>query len=266
MTAKLLVVLFWISAAVMLPAEKYYVTFVKGNVLVEKTRKPLKVGDVLNPEDKLIFKDKTAKASFISPGKGRFDLNSNASKVNGQNELLAIVKSSLVPASSTYHLSTRALIFEGYDPATYFSSTATKGRILLIRSEVLAIKPSYKLDGNNFFFLQFISEGRTITRKIDHTDKGLLFSDHLFLDGSGAMANTVSLCYQTNASGTPRSSVVASFIPVLAGKEDISAQLKLIDQILGISDKKKLKAELSNHIFDNYGKIGSEELSRIFGI
>ena len=266
MTAKLLVVLFWISAAVILPAEKYYVTFVKGNVLVEKTRKPLKVGDALNPEDKLIFSDKSARVSFISPGKGRFDINPQAVKSGSKGELLAIVKSALIPASSTYHLSTRSLIFDGYDPRTYFTSSATHGRILLIKSEPLPINPSYKLDAVNFFFIQFTAEGKTITRKVDQNEKGIIFSDKLFLNPSGTVAEKVSLCYQTNISGTARSSVVAAFTPVLAAKEEIIGQIELMREMLGITDKKKLKTELSNHIFDNYGKAGEEVLNSMFGI
>lgn len=266
MTAKLLAVLFWISAAVIMPAEKYYVTFVKGNVLVEKSRKPLKVGDALNPEDKLIFSDKTAKVSFISPGKGRFDINPQAVKSGSKGELLAVVKASLIPASSTYHLSTRSLIFDGYDPRTYFTSSATQDRILLIKSEPLPVKPSYKLNTANFFFIQFTAEGKTITRKVEHNEKGIIFSDTLFLTPSGTVAEKVSLCYQTNVSGTARSSVVAAFTPVLADKEEISAQIKLMREMLDVTDKKKLKTELSSHIFDNYGKAGEEELNRMFGI
>ena len=266
MTSKLLTVLFWISATVIMPVEKYYVTFVKGNVLVEKTRKPLKVGDALNPEDKLIFSDKTAKVSFISPGKGRFDINSQAVKSGAQGELLAVLKASLVPASGIYHLSTRSLIFDGYDPKTYFTSSATQGRILLVRAEPLPIKPSYKLDAANFFFIQFIADGKTVTRKVEQNENGLIFSDKVFLSPSGTVADKVSLCYQTNVSGTARSSVVASFTPVLADRGEITGQIQLLREMLGITDEKKLKTELSNHIFDNYGKAGEEKLNRMFGI
>ena len=266
MNGKLLSIIIWISAVVIMPAEKYYVTFVKGKVINQKTQKILKVGDALNPEDKLVFGDRTAKVSFISPGKGRFDVNSDVAKPNAQNELLAVLKSSLVPASSTYHLSTRSLTFEGYDPATYFSSGPTSDRILLIRSEVLPIKLSYKLDASNFFFIQFSSDGKTITRKVDQTENGLMFSDRLFQTGSGAIVERVNLCYQSNASGAARSSVVASFVPVLADKDDVLIQVNLLKTMLDITDKTVLKAELTNHVFDNYGKIGAEELSRLFGI
>lgn len=266
MTAKLLVLLFWMSATVVMPAEKYYVTFVKGKVVVEKTRKPLKVGDALNPDDKLLFGDRSAKVSFISPGKGRFDVNPQALKSGAKGEFLAVVKASLIPASSTYHLSTRSLIFDGYDPKTYFTSTATNGRILLINSEPLPIKDTYKRDQSNFFFIQFNEGGKTLTRKIEQNEKGIIFSEMLFLTASGTVAENVNLCYQTNQSGVSRSSVIAAFSPVLANKADIADQIRLLREMLEITDKRKLKTELSNHIFDNYGKAGEEELNRMFGI
>ena len=266
MTGNLIAVLLWVLALAGAPAEKYYVTFIKGKVLLQKTHSPLKVGDALNPEDKLVYADKNAKVSFISPGKGRFNLNADAGKEDTKGELLAVLKSSLVPAPATYHLSTRALLFEGYDPATYFSSESTQGRILLIKSEPLLIIPSYKLDAGNFFFVQFNAGGRTITRKVEQTEKGIIFSENLFMTGSGEMADKVSLCYQTNSTGQARSTVIAAFTPVLVEKQEISDQLRIITDMVGIGDKKKLKAELSSHVFENYGKIGADELSRLFGI
>lgn len=266
MTGNLLTFLFWLSALILVPAEKYYVTFVKGKVMLEKTHKPLKVGDVLSPEDKLIFADKTDKVAFISPGKGRFDVNLQAAKGGSKGELFAVLKSSLVPSAGTYHLSTRSLLFEGYDPATYFASAATQNRILLISSEPLQIKPSYKLNEGNFFFVQFTADDKTITRKVAQKGQAIIFSEMLFLTSLGAMVDHVKLCYQTNDSGVAKSSVIASFTPVLAEKEEINEQVKLMTEISGMADKKKLKTELSNHIYQNYGKIGAEELSRIFGI
>ncbi|MBC7914196.1 MAG: hypothetical protein H7Y07_08740 [Pyrinomonadaceae bacterium] len=265
MIGKLLAFFLYLALA-FLPADKYYVTFVKGSVLLEKTKKPLKVGDVLNPEDKLVFADKTAKVACISPGKGRFDISPQASKAGSKGELFAVLKSSLVASSGTYHLSTRSLMFEGYDPVTYFASIETQGRILLIKDEPLSVKSSYKLDSGNFFFIQYSANGKTITHKIGQSEKGIIFTDKLFSSEPGVLLDKVNLCYQTNANGTARSSVIAGFIPVLASKEEITEQVKLMTEVIGSSDKKKLKAELSNHLFENYGKIGREELNRLFGI
>jgi hypothetical protein len=174
-------------------ADKYYVTFVKGNVQLERSRKNVKVGDVLTANDKLIFTDKAAKVSCISPGKGRFDISAQAVKAGAKGELLAVLKSSLVPASGTYHLSTRSIMFEGYDPATYFTSGETQGRILLIRDEPLIIKPAYKLDSGNFFFIQYTVNGKTTLHKVEHNEKGIVLSDKLFITGTGALVESESM-------------------------------------------------------------------------
>ena len=72
--------------------EKYYVTFVKGSVIVSKTKLPVKIGDVLTEEDKLIFKDLSSKVSCIHPTKGRYDITPIKAKSSGDNELVAILK------------------------------------------------------------------------------------------------------------------------------------------------------------------------------
>lgn len=151
-------------------------------------------------------------------------------------------------------------MFEGNDPATYFSSLETQDRVLLIGNEPFIIKPTYKLDEANFFFLQYPVAGKLTTHKIEHTDQGLLFSEKLFLTGP----EPVTLCYQSNAGGKTISVALAKFYPVLAGKEEIMKQVELIKSVYGTADKKKLKTEITAHLFKNYGKIGAEELNRIF--
>lgn len=258
-------VLMWVLIVAMAPAEKYYVTFVKGKVVLERGRKPVKVGDALNPDDKLIFLDQQARISCISPGKGRFDINPKAQKTSVNGELLAVLKSSLIPASGTYHLSTRSLFFEGYDPKTYFRSAETGNRILLITGEKLSIAPSYKLDASNFFFLQYKNNGKNEVRKVPHQSNELLFSPDLITGGSDD--GKVMLCYQSNTGNSPRSTVVAEFLPVFSSKEEIQEQVKLITSFsANPGDKKQLKAEITSHLYSNYGKLGNEEMSRIFGL
>ncbi len=245
-------------------AEKYYVTFIKGVVVVQRTGKALRVGDTLQPADKVIFKDKEAKLSCISPGKGRFNITSQQAKPNAGGELLAILKSSLVKASTSYQLSTRSLMFEGYDPKTYFYSVETSNRILLIKDDVLPIVSSYKRDAGNFFFLQYDYNGKTITRKIQQNQNGILFNDALFTIGTEVMIpRKVMLCYQSSGSGGPRSSALVEFTPVLATNMEIRQQIPLITEFSDTTDKKKLHNEIIAHIFDNYGKIGAEELAAL---
>ncbi|WP_316811049.1 hypothetical protein [Pedobacter heparinus] len=262
MFRKLTFAVFIMISLAFVQAERYYVTFIKGTVILKKTGKPLKIGDALLSTDALVFKESSGKVSCISPGKGRFDINAAKIVGGGKSELLAVLKSNLVPSTSTYRLSTRSMMFEGNDPVTYFSSLETQDRILLIENEPFIVKPIYKLDASNFFFLQYPVNGNLTTHKIEHTDRGLLFSGKLLATPSGP----VTLCYQSDTDGKAKSSALAKFYPVLANKEEITKQIELIKSAYGTTDKKKLKTEVTGHLFDNYGKIGGEELSRVFGI
>ncbi len=73
----------------------------------------------------------------------------------------------------------------------------------------------------------------------------------------------VMLCYQSGGPGGTRSSVLAEFVPVLATNTEIRQQIQLITGFSGAIDKKKLNNEIMAHLFDNYGKIGAEELAAL---
>ena len=180
MTKYLTIALLLFANITFAQSEKYYVTFIKGQAKIKKTSKPIKIGDILLPTDAIVFKDQTGKVSCISPGKGRFDITAQKTKAAPNGELLAVLKSNLLPATTTYHLSTRSLTFDGYDPKAYFQSPATNNRILLISNETLPIIPSYKLDEQNFFFIQYTLNGKPITKRIDQNEKGLILI-HFYL-------------------------------------------------------------------------------------
>jgi len=254
----LLLLLFCCTAATTLPTEKYYVTFVRGSVKIEKTKKLVKVGDVLGPDDELWFSDKFSKVSCINPTKGRFDISPIVVKT-GNGELYAVLKSSLIPVASKYSLSTRSIFFEGNDPASYFNSQETQNRILIIENKPFLVNSSYKMDKSNFFFIQYVLDGVTLTHKIQQVNQQLFFSLATFEN----TPETVVLCYQQDNNGKPKSSILAKFHPVLASEAELSEQIQLIKNISGEVKKTKLQSEVANHLFDNYGKIGAEELSEL---
>ena len=151
-------------------------------------------------------------------------------------------------------------MFDGYDPKTYFQSEETNDRVLLIKNDVLPIAPSYKLDADNFFFLQYDMNGRVITEKIEQKENGIIFNNSLFAQGIPAK---VLFCYQTKTPSGPRSSILATFIPVVADIADIKQQVQLIIKYSGSTDKKKLKEYVTGQIFDDYGKIGPAEVDKL---
>ena len=240
-------------------SEKYYVTFVKGQANNKKANKPIKVGDILATTDAIIFKDQSSKISCISPGKGRFDITAQKVKASSNGELLAVLKSNLVPATTTYHLSTRSLTFDGYDPKTYFQNTATNNRIALITDEYLPISPAYKIDEQNFFLLQQTQNGKTVIKKINQNEKGLFFSNDLFNDLN---TDKILLCYQTLFGGRPKSSSVVEFTAVPVNKTDLLNEIKIIKAAIG-NNKKLLNETVTAHVFENYGKLGPDQIEKL---
>ena len=240
--------------------EKYYVTFVKGSVIVSKTKLPVKIGDVLTDDDRLIFKDLSSKVSCIHPTKGRYDITPLKGKSNADNELVAMLKSSLTHSAVNYSLSTRSIGFDGNDPLVYFKAIETQGRILFIENEPFSVKTSYKMDDKNFFFIQFEDNGTTVAHKIKQNNFQLFFSKENFLTSLGIPVETASIFYQSYDNGLSNSTIIADFKPVLATKEEISNEINLIEKVAASKDKKKVKSEIVNHLFDNYGKIDAERL------
>ena len=263
---KLIVIFLWSAIIWFVPADKYYITFVRGNVIHDKTKATLKVGDVVKPSDKLIFPNKTAKISCISPEKGFFVISGQTLTAGSKGELIALLLTSLVTVAGNYAVKPTSTMLNGCDPSTYFTSAETEGRILLIQNEPIAMKQAYKLDEKNFFFVQYNSKGRIVIQKISQDERGLIFSDKIFITASGTIAEKVNLYYQSNVNGSSRSTQIASFTPVFASKSEIQEQINLISKHLDNSATKKLKSVITQHLYMNYGKIGDDELTKLFGL
>jgi len=238
-------------------AEKYYVTFVKGKPFSKRTGTLLKVGEAVLPSDNIRYGSTDTRVMCISPGRGRFELRA---KKTASGELWALIKTNIVPILNNYHFSTRGLGFAGYDPATYFQSAETGDRILIVSNQSLPIAANYKRDAYNFFFLQYTVNGKRVTQKIEQNDAGILFNLQTFsATTANELPGKVLLCYQSADSGTAKSTAITEFVPVLLTKEELRQQLQVIKTYAGITDQKKLRAEVAAHLYDNYGKIGDTE-------
>jgi len=257
----LIVLLVCSSASSTIPVEKYYITFIKGKAVLATTQHLLKVGDVLTAEDKILFDSKSSKISCINAAKGRFDLQPLSSKSGNEQELYAILKSGLIPTASSYSLSTRSIVFEGNDPVLYFAAPETQGRVLILEREPFLVKATYKMDDSNFFFIQFEENGGKTTKRISQKGRYLIFSKDTFSTNKGAPAAMVSLCYQSLENGQVQSTILVDFHPILTTSQEIRLEVGVIRKISGAKDSKHLKSAIINHIFENYGKIGAEELS-----
>ncbi len=237
--------------------EVYYVTFVKGDVILKSTGKKLVTGMQVTESDQLVFSDRNAKISCISPARGRFEVTPHNASSKKQNEWVSLVKEAIIPASPAVKLSTRSLFAEQFDPEKIFP----RGRVLLLENEPVAIDGKYPLAGSSFFFVQYVSEGQTIVKKVPAMGQAIHFNTALFTDNAGHPPATplpeVSLCFQENIDGVKRSRIITKFIPVIGNKQVLKEQYALMQLHLKAAKRteKEILEEALAHFNENYGYI-----------
>lgn len=235
--------------------DNYYVLFVRGISINGSNNRNIKVGDMLKPTDKVVVKDANAKIVLIHPRNGRVEITSKSASNN------VLVKDQVVPLSSVYKIVSRPLNYEGYNPRTYFHSPETNYRVLLVLGLPLKIIPFYKLDQQNFFYLQWEKNGETISRKIPASDRGIYFNKSVIGDTNELVnGQKVKFCYQHFEYGVLKNDVLAEFVPVIATISEINQQVLLIKRHSSQKEMRVLNALITAHLNDNYGKVGSEYL------
>lgn len=240
--------------------EIYYVTFVKGNVRIAATNKNVALGDKLADADKLIFPDKNARVTCISPTRGRFDLLPDKSSQTNQKEWIAEIKNILVQSSTDRQLSTRDLPDEIAEPDVLFKSGVPGNTVLLIENHPFQITKKYPSDKNNFLFLKYVVDGFTILRKLPVNGRSWYFDSSLFTNNqaeliSPGQAGVVSLCYQQMKNGDPVSRVIIKMSPVMIARQEVDNQLVLLRQNLSMMGLEidQVNNEIYNHFCTNYG-------------
>jgi len=240
-------------------AETYYVTFVKGAAKVAGAAKNIVVGDKLNDRDQLVFIDKAAKISCISPVKGRFDITADKSKQNGKKEWVAVLTDLLVPSYSGKQLSTRA-IGEETGAEVLFKSSHPENKLLLIDDQWIDISTVTPLDKSNFFFLQYDVDGKTMVKKIPSKEHAIALSRSLLVGANGTVlapdqVTNVALCSQHLQNGKPVSKVVSKFSPVFLSQAEFAGEVALLKTHLAnlFQNNEKLNNEIYNHFYGNYG-------------
>lgn len=238
--------------------DNFYVIYVKGGAINTVNNRGIRVGDMLKPSDKIFLNDANSKLVLIHSKRGRVEITPKSA---GKD---LTVKDQVVAISSVYKIVSRPLNYEGYNPRTYFHSPETNHRVLLVTGLPLKIIPFYKLDVQNFFYLQWEKAGTTIVRKIPASDRGIYFNQTVISDtdqlGEG---QKVKFCYQHFEYGVLKNDVLAEFVPVVAPLSVINQQVALIKRHSSQKEPRVVNALVTAHLNDNYGKVGSEYLHNI---
>lgn len=238
--------------------ENFYVIYIKGGAINTITSRGVRIGDMLKPNDKIFLRDANSKLVLIHPKKGRLEITPKSA---GKD---LSVKDQAVSISSEYKIVSRPLNYEGYNPRTYFHSPETNYRVLLVTGLPLKIIPFYKLDAQNFFYLQWEKAGTDIVRKIPASDRGIYFNQTVISDADQlAEGQKVKFCYQHFEYGVLKNDVLAEFVPVVASLSVINQQVAIIKKYSSQKESRIVNALVTAHLNDNYGKVGSEYLHNI---
>lgn len=238
--------------------DNFYIIYVKGSAVNSVNNRSVRVGDMLKPTDKILLNDANSKLVLIHSKRGRVEITPKSA---GKD---LTVKDQVVPISSEYKIVSRPLNYEGYNPRTYFHSPETNHRVLLVTGLPLKIIPFYKLDVQNFFYLQWEKGGETIVRKIPSSDRGIYFNQTVISNADQlSEGQKVKFCYQHFEYGVLKNDVLAEFVPVVAPLSVINQQVALIKRHSSQKEPRVLNALVTAHLNDNYGKVGSEYLHNI---
>jgi hypothetical protein len=137
-----------------LKSQCYTVLSVKGEIILEKTGRPIQEMDEICANDKLSFSTEDSKAAVLSSDQGRFIIKMSKKKKN--DNLTAYVKSVIM--QGTGNLSSRGEVtLESEFGDVYF--------VVVKYALPIDIK-NYPLSENNFFYIKYLFDGKEINKKL----------------------------------------------------------------------------------------------------
>lgn len=239
------------KATVRLPLDddSYKVIKVNGNIVFTKTGNSMKTGDVFASSTSLSFKTSESRAAVISRKRGRFVLTS---KTGGSS------KANLIPAMNNIATRGTTALLNMIDMQNHF-----KGKYVVLGKQKLKIgEKNFPMNNSSFFYLQYSHNGETIRKKLSFESDNHLLIDkkEIFkIDGEAIPVEekTMKLYYRADGS----SKVISTFTPVFPNLEELTAELKVIQQEYADKNNTELKGEFKAYINQFYGTPDSENLA-----
>ena len=230
--------------------EDLIVIHVKGNI--RSSLSPLKPGDKIDSETKLIFENSEASAVVMSTKRGRLVLSPTAK--NTSTELAYVVDNILNP--STKQLSTRSgEILNMIDLKNHLA----KDQFVILDSLIIDLSNSnLVLDGSHFFYLSYNFQGESINKKIPSSDGKLILTKQVISQVDNepidfALTSDHQLFYY-KAQDKTRSDYGAVHF-VFPNKEALQTEITLLTTILkeNKASNEKIKEEILLYLNDAYG-------------
>lgn len=237
-----------------LAQEIYFVTLVKGDIK-KNNAIPVKVGDKIPFQEKLVFANKNCKMILLHPQKGRFVVEPGTIAPQASGEYLVYLKNSLHLSNEKLKLSSRG--DADLDEFFIINPSINKNLLFVGDSKIALDHSKYFIKDpvNDFFFLQYTpANGKPLNKKLTVTNDSLLISrsDFMFNGAEPAENSEVKIGFMQYYSTEKKMTRIASFTPVFMSITDCKAIITAVQQT--IPDKDKAFEEVLTQLYYNYGK------------
>lgn len=242
---KLATIVLFLNLSSLFAADKYTVVKVLGKITIKKTGAQLKQGDVILSNEPIDFKSPEAKASVISPVKGRFILSANNGITGASN-----VKSSLLPPMS--NISSRSgSILNLNDLKTYFS----ENYLILNQIRIPIGGIAFPMNDSSFFYFSYLHRQESINKKLSYrNDTLLIITKELFMVDGVTINHSESTSVKLNYISEKNNLFISSFNVLTPNNDEIIKEVKIILDQSKNKEYKDVLEDVNSYFLEFYGK------------
>ncbi len=248
--------------------ESFHVTRVNGNVTNLKTGKTIAAGDILTPEDQLLFESFDCYAISIGSSMGRFLLKLPDTELGSDHQMLTGKVSDIATPTKM-----RNLMLARFDPnqtevsdlKQYFGND--KFSIIGDAINVPLSEKKYPLSEDKFIVFYYRVDNTPVSKKIGHDQQTLLLErDKLTTSSAGAVSgNEISNLAVYEYEMSSRSShEITRFTLVFVDKNELKNEFNTIIPILKrqrMADD-EIRKYLIEYYYDFYGATDSKTIDQ----
>lgn len=253
--------------------DTYNVTRVNGNVTFAKSGKPVKPGDILNPNDQVKFENFDAYVISINQRMARFMLKLNPPQANSSKQspvLTATVKDIALVTKRRSLMSARFNPNEKEvtDLKNYFG--ADKFSVIGDSVDIALNSSNYPLSENKFVVFHYKVNNSLVSKKIPYDQQTLKIEKDVILSTKAGPINgneVPGLTVYLYEKSTKASEKITNLTLVFVDKETLRNEFKTILPILQRQkmNDEAIKKYLIEYYYDFYGATDSKTIDAFAG-
>ncbi|RPH32457.1 MAG: hypothetical protein EHM93_09390 [Bacteroidales bacterium] len=253
--------------------DKYSVTRVNGNVTFAKSGKPVKPGDVLNPNDQVKFENFDAYVISINQKMARFMLKLSPPQANASKQNQALTATVKDIALVTKRRSLMSVRFnpnekEVTDLKNYFGTE--KFSIIGDNVDIALNSTKYPLSDNKFIVFHYKVNSNPVSKKLSFDQQTIKIDKESILTtkAGNVNGNEVSeLSVYLYEKSTKASEEITKLTLVFVDKETLRNEFKTILPILKRQkmNDEAIKKYLIEYYYDFYGATDSKTIDTFAG-